>query len=172
MAAENADIAAWWGAVIATIVGAVQVYDRLFHKPTPAVTYSMSGNADIGNTITIINASNVPVLITYWELYWGRVKGFGMDRGTSVAEKDFEDSSVLTLAPHSHHTWTFAEQNHFAWGYKMAPRGNLYIELSVVGRRRPLVLHVYNPVVDEYREPRSARRLMPHGWRPKPKLNV
>tara|TARA_R110002051_G_scaffold314963_1_gene392756 strand:- start:512 stop:1033 length:522 start_codon:yes stop_codon:yes gene_type:complete len=172
VAVENVDIVAWWGAVVATIVGAVQVYDRLFHKPPPTVTYLMSGSEEVGNHVTIINASNVPIIITAWELYWGKVKRFGMERGTSIAEADFEDVTVLTLAPYGHKTWSFTEENHFAWGYKMAKRGHLYIELNVVGRRRPVVLHVYNPAPGSYQEPRSLRRLLPHSLRPKPKLMV
>ena len=170
MATEGVDAVAWWGAIVATIVGAVQVYDRLLHKPTPSITYMMSGSHEVGNHITAINATNVPILITGWSLYWAKVKGFGLERRMAIAEHDFEDVSVLTLAPYGHKTWSFADENHFEWGHKAVSRGHLYIELTIVGRRRPLVLHVYNPSPDKYQEPWSLRRLLTHGVRPSAKL--
>ena len=172
MDVDNADIAAWWGAIVATVVGAVQVYDRLFHKPTPKVTYLMSASHEVGNHVTIINASNVPVIITGWKLYWGKVKGFGMTRQYAIAEADFEDVTVVTLPPYGHKKWSFTGEHHFEWREQMVARGQLYFELDVVGRSRPLVLHVHNPAPGKYQEPPSIRRLLPSSLRPKPKLDA
>lgn len=166
------DIVAWWGAVVATIVAMTQLYDRLLHKPIPTTTFLMSGSEGVGNHVIAINASTRPVLVTGWELYWAKPErlGFGMTRRPAIAESDFDDLSVLTLAPHGHKKWSFTEQNHFTWGWEMAAKGQLYLELNIVGRKRPVVLFVFNPHPDSYEEPRSLRRLLPHGLRPRPRF--
>lgn len=160
------DPVAWWGAVVATVVAAVGLYDRLFRKPLPVLTYGLSGSHEEGNHIAIINASSVPMLVTHWRLYWAKPVGFGLVRQQIIEENDFEELEVVTVAPFDHMRRSFVGRNHFDWGYENAKLGQLYLEIHIIGRRRPVILHVYNPDPEVDREPRSLRRLLPHALRP------
>ncbi|MFS0739418.1 hypothetical protein ABC365_02215 [Brevundimonas sp. 3P9-tot-E] len=164
----NIDIVAWWGAIVATIVAAVELYDRLVRKPLPATSYQLSTSADRGNSITLINGTGTPIMVQHWELFWGRPKWFSLKCDRPIHEREAESHAVFVINPYSSTNWRFVGEAHFPW--TIDGERQLYIRLRIVGRRRRVVLLVYNPKLGREGEPLSLRRLLPRSLRPDPDL--
>lgn len=165
---EGVNYVAWWGAVVATIVAGVNLYDRLNRRPIPTVSALLTTIFDPGNQIAIINGGQSPIMISSWELFWAVPKRFDLTRGYPVAHSDDEELYIMTLGPFEHHKFTFAGPGHFDWGYDKGSSRQLYLELAIVGRKRPVILHVFNPHPDRFNEPWTPRRLLPHSLRSVP----
>lgn len=164
----DATVVAWWGAGLSTMLGTLTVYDRFFRKPVPETTYMLAGDPGVGNHIVVINTSPTPMLVKHWALYYAKPEhGLWLRRDYELASPDGLDADIWTIPPHSSWSLQFVDGDHFSWGAKMARRGQLYIELRLAGRTRPLVLHVYNPDPERPAEPWSLRRLLPHQLRPR-----
>lgn len=165
----EATVVAWWGAGLSSILGAVTIYDRFFRKPVPETTYMLAGDAGVGSQIVVINTSPTPLLVKHWSLYYAKPeRQLWLRRDYELASPDDLDADVRTIPPHSSWALQFVDGDHFSWGPSMAKRGQLYIELRLAGRIRPIVLHVYNPDPERSSEPWSLRRLVPHQLRPRP----
>lgn len=158
---------AWWGAGLSSVLGAISIFDRYFKKPIPVTSYMFSTSHEHGNQISLINGTSVPVMVQHWEIFWGRPDGIHLLRGEAVVERDYDDLAVLVLQPYSSSDWSFTDQHHFGW--KMDGKLQLYVELQVVGRAKPVIVHIYNSSLDTHGEPKSIRRLLPHALRPRPK---
>jgi hypothetical protein len=171
MASDLWDInaVAWWGAGLSSILGATAIFDRFFKKPLPQTSYALSTSHEQGNKVSLINGTSVPIMIQHWEIFWGDSRALNLWGRPPVAERRYDDHGVLVIQPYSAHDWTFTGQQRFSW--PMGDGQQLYVSLRVVGRKRPVVLHVYNPAFDEEGEPVSLRRLLPHALRPRPKIN-
>lgn len=155
---------------MATLVAAVELYDRLLRKPLPQISYSMAADAGVGNHILLMNAGSVPIMITSWMIYWAKPKRFTLQRRYALEEVEFDDIDPIILQLYSAETLSFTDGRHFDWGHQKAAVGQLYIELNLLNRRRPVILYVYNPDPEKSGEPASWRRLLPHGLRPSPAL--
>jgi len=164
----NIDIVAWWGAIVATIVAAVELYDRLLKKPLPSTTYMLSTSQVQGNRITLINGTATPIMVENWELFWGRPHWFSLKGNLPIHQRDHEDHAVFIINPHSIKAWHFAGDKHFSW--PIDGKQQLYIKLKLVGRRRPVVLMIFNSNLLQEGEPMSLRRLLPLSIRPEPDL--
>ncbi len=159
----DAGMVAWWGASLSTALGLLTLYDRFLRKPLPTVTYSFSGSEDVGNTIMLANPNSTPIMVEYWRLYWAKPRRFGLFETLLVSMPDGEDLTTWTIAPYDWQPLSFREQEHFGWGTAMEKHGQLYLEVHIVNRRCPVILHIYPGD-----EPLSLRRLLPHAFRPKP----
>jgi hypothetical protein len=104
----------------------------------------LTSSEDVGNTITLLNKSNVPATISYFELVWVEPrKIFGVpipftqkitDTRSPVEPSYGYDESV---APHATHTLSFTGEDHYEWG-DGAPL--IYLKMWLVGRKSPIWL--------------------------------
>lgn len=156
---------AWWGACLSTLLGVIAIYDRFLRKPLPTTSYSFSSSDEIGNVIQLGNPNATPVMVKHWRLFWAKSHTFGLTEKLEIASPDGDDLTSWTIPPFGWHSLIFSESDHFGWGNGFVSKyGDIYIELHILGRNRPVILHVYPGP-----EPRAFRRLLPHSLRPRPR---
>jgi len=104
------------------------------------VKTSLTSDADIGNTVVVLNASGTPANVYYFDLVWVP-RWRGMKR--RIFRKISHDASPLefeycdaTVPPHGQYTFSFSEADHFDWGIQL--KEDIYLRLWLVGRRRPV----------------------------------
>jgi hypothetical protein len=119
------------------------IFWRPFGKHLKLETIYDLRSPDQGNTITVINNSAVPVLVSHWELVW-RKGLLWREKRTLEEESDF-DGGVLKIDAHDHMTLSFVDSHYFQWGQAQAVKGKLYLKLWIAGRRGFKWLMVYDP---------------------------
>jgi hypothetical protein len=111
-------------------------------RPSLRITYSLTGDATEGNTITILNSSKVGTIIYYFSLealpptrlnrLWPR-----FPQGFDHKEFDLEYSTVKIEVPaYGLANLNFAHADHFNWG--VSRTHDLYLRIWTTARRRPM----------------------------------
>ena len=134
-----------WGALISTVLLVIKIIEMWRERLHLSASYRFSDRDHGGNEIIIQNPSKTPVLISHWELLWRKRRPFRTETTQTLDYGFPEDRRDITIAAHSTYTLRFTEQNYFEWGCKTRDKGILYIELHIVGRKIPLLLHIYDP---------------------------
>lgn len=135
---ENTNPTALYGAVLATILGLVKLYELWRDRFRITISYYLF-DAENGTCIDIINLSHQPVILQHWELV--RRKGsWPRSNYTDISSQDF-GSPRTKIEPHSTHSLYFEGENYFAWGSDKP--GKVMIRLHIAGRR-PVLKKVYN----------------------------
>jgi hypothetical protein len=109
-----------------------------------------TGSYEIGNTIVLLNKSNVPAIISYYELAWTERRSFAglpipFTRKTVQTQSPLDpmDGCHQMVAPHAAYALTFNEDHHFDWGVGL--KHDVYLKLWLVGRGRPIWLWITGP---------------------------
>lgn len=118
-------------------------------KPKLSLEALLRGHTELGHDLLLINSSKVPACIYYYELIWVQPRrltryvglfrkevGYGFSLEDNLADVKVDGYSTATL--------NFSDQDHFEWGPKM--ENDLYLKISMVGRKRPLWFWVTGPV--------------------------
>jgi len=151
---SGGDISVWLGiaafaiSLVLAILKGIEFYGSRRASFTASVR--LTGSEEIGNTIVLLNKSNIPATISYFDLVWVKRRSlFGcpvpFTREISYQESliDPSDSYDETVPPHGVHALVFADESHFAWGYHI--RQNIYLRLWLIGRRQPIWIWVTGP---------------------------
>lgn len=121
------------------------MYETYRDRMRLSVSYGFNSLSDLGNEIIIENPSRIPVMISYWELFW--VKRRMLHRPVVTLIRSADDGYCnITVAPHSRWTMHFVDEHYFQWPNHQHADARLEIRLHIVGRRRPLSLTVYDPL--------------------------
>ena len=135
-----------WGAVLSTGLALLKVWEFQKSRLKLSTTFYFTSEPEEGNKITVINTSDTPILISYWELIWVKRVRLFQKKLTYEMTPDPDDAYyTTTIGPHSTHTWHFSEGDFFLWGPSQVSKGQLYLKLYILGRRRPRWLKVYDP---------------------------
>jgi hypothetical protein len=143
------------GTSVALVLAAIRVCEFFRdRRPKLSVVARLTSCEVEGNDMIVLNNSKVPANIYYFDLVWAKQGFLGKNVGLGrrfLNEQDplGGDPCDITVPPHQQYSLNFSEQNHFGW----RSEDDLYLRLSLVGRRSPLWLWVSGP--------RKARRRPP-----------
>jgi hypothetical protein len=109
---------------------------------------SLTSLPELGNTITLLNDSEIPITISYFELVWtNKRKLFGLIPLPFTRKVEASDSPIdppdgysALVAPHETHVLQFTEQYHFDWGVEL--EHDIYLKVWIVGHDDPFWLWV------------------------------
>ena len=111
---------------------------------------TLTSSEEIGNTIKILNASAIPVTISYFELAWTeRRKVFGIPIPFTRKEVstdspiDPPDSYDALVLPHQTITLNFSDKYRFDWGKDL--KHDIYLKVWLVGQGGPKWLWITGP---------------------------
>jgi hypothetical protein len=138
MAIEVKDWIAVWGAVVGTGLGVLRAWEFATTAPKFKLltSYSLS-DEEHGNVIAVINASDRPVQVLHWALYWSSpVRG----RMPIIDALDVQ-SSGFRIDAHSTERLSFVEGDWFQWTGKKVS-GALCLDLEIAGRAKQTTLIV------------------------------
>jgi hypothetical protein len=135
--------------VISLVLAGVRIYEFADERRSKLrILSSLTSLSEIGNTITLLNASKTPINIWSYGLAW--VKPTIFSRYLAFCRKPEEEMSPfdydgcnITVEPHSQSSITFADADHFDWGSKL--KYDIYLKLWTVGRRSPVWFFVTGP---------------------------
>lgn len=138
----HADIAAYWGAALSTLLGMVQLWGIWSDRFRLDTSYNFCGDPQRGNQILIRNLSGRPIILGHWELLYGsRLWPFRKFEFLQLPGQDeFGDQRI---EPQDTLTLTFADEDHFDWGHKTLGGRSIYIRLHFAGRRRSTLRRIY-----------------------------
>ena len=136
-------ILAIWASLVSTALACIKVWEVWRDRLRLSTSYEFGDSEHGGNKIIIENPSKNPVMLSYWQLLWMKRRGF-INEVTSGKFPD-EGYCSITIPAHGRHVLEFVGPQYFEWGHSRIGDGKLFLKLDVVGRRRPLLLHVYDP---------------------------
>ena len=134
---------------ISAVLALVRLYEFVRDRsPHLSAITRLTSDPDIGNEVTLLNASKVPANIYHYDLVRAHRSPLGKNwrigRKVVGVEFDLEGDNVhVTVDAYSQTIIPFTGQDHFDWGGAL--KHDLYIRLWMVGRHRPLWLWVTGP---------------------------
>ena len=128
---------ALWGAILSTLLGALKAWEAWKNRFRIDVGVMLTGNSELGNTVTIRNLSGKPVIVEYWELV--RRSGRWPRRKESLIDSPGELARDIQIAPGAGHSLRFSGPDHFDWGVHAVEGRSILIALHVAGRKRPVL---------------------------------
>lgn len=137
------------GLALSCILGAIRIYEFFRGRQLGlSIKTQLTSNPEIGNTVLLLNSSANPINIYCFNLVWLerdwlRWAPAPWRRISSTdSPLDFEYCDI-TVPPRGQHSLLFGESYHFHWGVRL--RHDIYLQLWLVGRRRPVWFHVTSP---------------------------
>jgi hypothetical protein len=133
-----------FGTAVSTVLACVRGYEFFRdRRPKLSLISRLCSWDELGNDLVLLNSSKIPANIYYYELVWAKRSFLGKNikLGRRILSKHSpleEDLCDITVPPHQQATLNFSEQNHFG----TISEHDLYLRLSLVGRRSPLWLWV------------------------------
>lgn len=118
---------------ITVIIQAVAAGVTYLRTRRIAVERMITSHPEIGNTLTIVNLSDKPLMISAWDIVWARGRPWGRTV-TMGAFDGNEDSVGFTIPPHERKRFNFLHEHHFPTGRKTQRRnGRLYCRIWLAG---------------------------------------
>src|ERR1700722_15507465 len=141
MSAESpASLVAWWGAILSTFLASIKLWEIWRDRFQIDVSYNLTGDKSIGNTVRIRNFSSRPCILEYWELLYG--SGRWPRRKFEILALPDHDEGDNRIEPYGIHELHFADQQHFDWGYKSLKGRQIYLRICIAGLN-PILRLVY-----------------------------
>ena len=111
----------------------------------------LTSHPQLGHTITILNASEIPITIAYYEIVWTeKRKLFGLipvpftRKVTSVDSPiDPPDGYSALIDSHQTHQIHLVEDYQFDWGAEL--KHGVWLRVWLVGHDKPFWLHLTGP---------------------------
>lgn len=151
---DRADVSFWLSiagfatSTVLAIIKGVEFYGT--RRITFSADVRLTSSEDIGNTIVLLNKSDIPATISYFELVWTgprTILGLRFPFTRKVIDVDSPldppDGYDVTVPPHETHQLWFREDNHFEWGISL--KQNIYLKLWIVGHSSPIWLWITGP---------------------------
>ena len=134
----NADPLAVWGALLSTVL-AIREYIK--SKVNIEISFSYASHPGFGNELVLRNLSNVPVIVTYWELV-KQSNRFSKPLVPVLAAPDeyFKD---WVISAHSSSSLCFRDEDHFSCSKEALNGKNIFFHCHIAGKRFPIVTKVY-----------------------------
>jgi len=132
---------AWWGAGLSTLLAFVKFYELWRDRVRVEVSYSFTGDENIGNEVFIRNLSSRPVILTHWDLLY--CSGHWPRRSFTPLESADFDAGDRRVDSYSTLTLRFVDENYFNWGYEALNGRRIFVLLHIAGRK-PLLKFVYS----------------------------
>jgi len=111
-------------------------------RPSLRVVTSLTGDAGVGNTVTILNSSKVGTSIYYLTLEAlppTRLNRLLRRFPVGFAHKEFDleyDTAKIDVPAYGQASLPFTDDDHFAWGASRTT--DLYLRIWTTARRRPI----------------------------------
>jgi len=143
------DLASIGGLALAAPLAVLRLYEFWWDRgPRLSILCDLCSDEEIGNTITLLNASKIPANIHYFDLVWLRRGPFGKRlriwSGYVRDESPLEgEVANITVPAHSQCSLHFSQQYHFGWGGGL--EHDIYLRLWMIGRNRPRWFWVTGP---------------------------
>ena len=141
-------IASFATSTVLAIIKGVEFYGA--RRITITADARLTSSEDIGNTIVLLNKSDIPATISYFELAWTErrsIFGWNIPFTRKVVKTesplDPPDGYDETVPPHETHSLWFREEYHFDWGPSLEQ--DIYLKLWLVGRTSPIWLWITGP---------------------------
>lgn len=137
------------GAAVAFVLAVLRVFEFVRdRRPSLSVSTSFTTDEDIGNQITLLNASRISAAVHYFSLVWTRRKPWyrrlPFFKSVVTEETPLQGHSCdITVPAHGMAQLVFNEVNHFDWGHKI--KDDIYLKVWMVGRRRPKWFWITGP---------------------------
>ncbi len=152
---DRADISFWLSIAgfatssILAIIKGIEFYSA--RRVTFAADTRLTGSEQYGNTIVLLNKSNIPATISYLELVWvdrsRTIFGWRLPWAWEVVARDSPidgaDGYDETVPPHATHSLWFRDENHFDW--RVSLKEDIYLKLWLAGRGKPIWLWITGP---------------------------
>lgn len=136
----GAELVAWWGAVLSTLLALIKLFELWRDRFRLEISYKFAGYAPVGNEITIRNLSTRPVIVGHWELLYG--KWYWPIWGFESFDAADHDAGDLRIEAHDTYSLMFVDERWFDWGADALNGRTIYIRLYIAGRT-PIVRKVY-----------------------------
>jgi hypothetical protein len=135
---KSIDAIAAWGAVLSTIL-AIREYwkSRLQVK----IGFSTASIPDVGNKVMIRNNSNMPIIVTYWEIVFRRFRFLPFSESSCTGPDEY--FTDFRIPEHSSKILEFTDQDYFSCSPKALKGRKLYFRMYVSGKRLPFVSFLY-----------------------------
>jgi hypothetical protein len=151
---DRADVSFWLsiaGFGISAVLAIVKLVEFFITRRVSMKADAMlTSSEDIGNTITVLNSSAIPVTISYFELAWtGQRTVYGISipftrkELTTESPIDPPDGYDALVLPHQTHSLPFRGEYHFDWGASL--KQDIYLKVWLVGYGRPIWLWITGP---------------------------
>ncbi|UFS77058.1 hypothetical protein LPB73_06660 [Tardiphaga sp. 37S4] len=137
------------GSYVALVLAGLKVLEFFRdRKPKLSIETLLRGSVEMGNDILLFNSSKIPARVYYYELIWMKPKRvtrwLGLRREQIGYQFSLEDSTAdISVDGYSLATLNFSDEDHFDWGDDA--ENDLYLKLSIVGRKRPLWFWITGP---------------------------
>lgn len=151
---NRADISFWLSIAgfatssVLALIKAVEFYGS--KRVSLTVDTRLTGSADVGNTLTLMNKSSFPATVSYFELAWTephQFAGVAIPFTRKVIDTDTPldpmDGCSMPLAPHGIVSIEFAGDHHFNWGGTLEHA--IHLKVWLIGHRSPIWLYVTGP---------------------------
>ena len=128
----DTNILAVWGAGLSTILAVVKLWEVWSNRFRMNVSHVFTSCPHEGNTVMIRNLSGRPVILEYWELFYG--SGIWPFTKTQDIASPGPDAKDRRIESHSSDALIFAGPDHFSWGPDVLKGRKIYIRLHIAGR--------------------------------------
>lgn len=126
-------VVAAWGAILSTLLAGIKIWELWRDRHRIDVGYSFTSDRNQGNTITLRNVSARPLILSYWELQYG--KGRWPFKRSDTFQWPEHDESDTKIDAYSSFSLRFTAAEHFDWGSTVLQGRDLYVRLHFAGRR-------------------------------------
>lgn len=151
---DKADISFWLsiaGFIISAILAAVRLMEFFV---TRRVSFKLSSSLvsleEIGNTITVLNRSSIPVTISYYEIGWVKKREllgipipYTKNETSSETPLEPGEGCNILVQPHQTEVFVFKNDSHFYWGSSI--KHDIYLKIWLVGYGGPYWLWITGP---------------------------
>lgn len=121
----------------------IRFLEYIRDKKGLAVTYSTSNAPGEWNIIYLTNLSSIPLIINHWEMKWKEERNIPyFSKYVPIHLHDNEDL-YLNIAPRARAKIEFDGPYEFDWHPKSRKPRDLFIELTIAGKKKPLLVLVY-----------------------------
>lgn len=127
-----------WGAILSSVLFYFKVREIIGDRFRLSISLGINTLGEDTNVIEIFNHSKKPILIDGLDLFWSKdVKDINSHMDIQTG---YEQDCSIMIQPNSVKRLVFEEQYSFAI---LPDRGNLYIRLNIVGRKKPVTRQLY-----------------------------
>lgn len=137
---EAINYIAWWGAILSTVLASVKLWELWRDRFRINVGYSFSSDSEHGNEIYVRNLGSKPIIISYWQVLYGR--GIWPARTYVEVQAPGPETCDIRITPNSSTTFTFSRGRHFWWGKEELQGRKIYMRLHIAGMK-PVLKKVY-----------------------------
>jgi len=136
-----AALPAWGGFVLSLVLAIVKLWELYSGRARIEIGGDYASLDSVGNQIYIRNLSPKPIILIYWEVYYG-TKPLFFRKETPISSP--ESSVNATIAAGSTYQLSFEDEHHFSTSVAALNGRAIFMRLFIAGRSRPIVRKIYS----------------------------